>query len=166
MKYNYLTVFMLLILAHAGFAQSKMRESLGTQGKSDIVKINSDIYFFQQSIGQASPTGRYQLEGNEIRQGFIQPLSPTVFGDLLEEGSSRVFVYPNPFSSYVRFKFDKDRLLEARVEVYDMAGKMLKVITYDTDASAILDLSRFSAGNYLVVTKVGRTRFTNMIIKN
>jgi hypothetical protein len=58
--------------------------------------------------------------------------SPLKSGEVAEFGfddnSPNLKVYPNPFSKYLRFEFVSPEAVDARIDIFDVTGRMVKTI--------------------------------------
>ena len=74
-----------------------------------------------------------------------------------------VTVYPNPTTGVVQIKNEELRM--ENVEVYDVYGKLLNVMSVD-DHTATLDLSSYAKGTYFVKVTTERGVVTKRVVKN
>ena len=65
------------------------------------------------------------------------------------ELSRYVTLYPNPTQSYIDLKLDKDYLIATECRIYDMYGKLMRILPIEEEITTI-DVSDFAVGVYFV----------------
>ena len=71
-RINLLSLGFFLCIAYSGTAQKLLRSTLSTTGFSKELSDADGAFLVQQSIGQDGVIGTTQVNGMELRQGFIQ----------------------------------------------------------------------------------------------
>lgn len=80
-----------------------------------------------------------------------------------EDNSAQVSVYPNPAKDnlFIRFNDFEDR--QARIDIYDLAGKLLESDVYETNPNGPefrLGINNYTPGLYFIVIKSGNFELT------
>lgn len=132
--------------------------TLGSPKNNNVVKA-------QYVFGQTPLLGNVSLDGVEIRQGFIQPLTVSQTQSVVLKLT--VNVYPNPFVDRIQIDFDSNLVNDAYTSLYDMRGRLVSKKHFKNPSNRIeLDLSQFANGKYVLVVNAGTQTFTKHIIKN
>jgi len=80
-----------------------------------------------------------------------------------------VNVFPVPTSAFINFDLTVANTAPVAIEIYDVAGKLIKAVDYDVEAGANLvqvDASSFAVGTYFVTIAQGSQVVTTKFIKD
>jgi hypothetical protein len=83
--------------------------------------------------------------------------------DVVPPVADRILVFPNPTSGHVQVT--SDHLIHT-IEVFDVTGKVVKIVTYQPQESPVLDISSFQSGIYFLNIKTETGSSRHRIIKN
>jgi hypothetical protein len=102
------------------------------------------------SVGQvvwATKTGA----GGTITEGVQQPCEILFFYGIEEEGITVGYsVYPNPATTFIKLKIEKDNLQHYRYGLTDMKGEEMASGSV-TDQVTTIPLEKLAAGNYFLL---------------
>lgn len=152
------------LFLQTGLAQIKMKETLSSQGSSHFIYANNKSYFIQESIGQSGVTFVYNVDGYSLRQGFLQPISPSALnGDSSTDLDG--YFYPNPFDNDIHIRFNEAIFDVLQVTLLDVLGRTI----YDNEFSPVqaldLDFGSVSSGNYVLVVRMRSKTFLAKLIR-
>lgn len=153
---RFIAVFILLMVACAGFAQEVVSSAGNTLSNSG----------FEVSWTFGEPVINTISTGNVIlTQGFHQTkLIITAIKDITDIKNT-ISVFPNPTQEFAIVKFNK-LLKLVRYNLYDLSSKVIQSEEITSNETKI-DLSEFAQGTYLlkIVQSNGQTIQTFKIIK-
>lgn len=142
-----------IFIFNLGFGQANKKETLSNQGSSHFVYANNKSYFIQESIGQSSVTFVYNAGNYSLRQGFLQPISPSgLQGD--SDNDLDGYFYPNPFENFVHIRFNEAIFDTLEVSLFDALGRTVYYETYEPIQELNLDFGSVSSGNYVLIVKM------------
>jgi len=141
-----------------------LRSSLGMGGASVSVTADGSTNTFPQSIGLYGVAGFFNKQNLELRQGFIQPL--LIVKPFRESENIKISVYPNPFSSVVYVKLNREMTGTVELKITDLAGKPVYSEKRPADEIIQVDLSSLYSGIYLLNVKKNNVQINCKIIKN
>jgi len=141
-----------------------LRSSLGMGGASVTVSADGSKNIFPQSIGQYGVAGIYNKQNLELRQGFIQPV--LIVKPFRESENIKISVYPNPFSSAVYVKLNREMTGTVELKITDLAGKQVYTEKRPADEIIQVDLSSSCSGIYLLNIRNNNIQINCKIIKN
>lgn len=145
--------FSFIFIFNVGFGQINKKVTLSNQGSSHFVYSNNKSYFIQESIGQASVTFVYNTRNYSLRQGFLQPISPSgLQGD--SDTDLDGYFYPNPFENFVHIRFNEAIFDMLEVSLYDALGRTIYNKTYEPVQELNLDFESVSSGSYVLIVKM------------
>ncbi|RKD85043.1 MBG domain-containing protein [Mangrovibacterium diazotrophicum] len=83
--------------------------------------------------------------------------------------SPTLTVYPNPFSDRLRFEFASPETVDARIDLYDMNGRLVKTVFEGTIEGNVMNQADFIpaeqvSGTYLYHCTIGNETFTGKVI--
>lgn len=145
-------------------AQEVLRSTLSTSGFSYQVSEEDGAFLVQQSIGQSSVIGTSQVNGVEVRQGFIQS-GLKVSKLIVTESDLDAVIYPNPIRSELNVKFNEDINDQIFISIYDMMGRLVFMDEQQPQQEITLDLSTLSSSTYAMRIATGSKQFKVNIIK-
>lgn len=134
-------VICILYLPHTAYAQSLQRQGIGSAGNY----MFSDGALIQQTVGQPYSTQTSYEDNITYRPGFQQP----IFKVNLIRSNISMDVFPNPATNWVTLKSSKT-LLNARIQVFDIAGKLLVDQHIDEFKSYTLNCQEWGNGIYVI----------------
>jgi hypothetical protein len=141
-----------------------LRSSLGTGGASITVSADGTKSTLPQSIGQYGVTGVFNKKNLELRQGFIQPV--IIVKSFHEAEKINLSVYPNPFSSIVYLKLNKEVTGNLELEIFDIAGKPVFVESRPAEEIIKINLNSLYRGIYILNIRKNNIQTNYKIIKN
>lgn len=141
-----------------------LRSTLGTGGASITISTGGNKISFPQSIGQYGVTGSFSMKNLEIRQGFIQPV--LIVKSFNETVNNNFIVYPNPFSSVIFVKVNKEVTGNIELKIMDLAGKPVHIETITAETIIQVNLSSLKRGLYVLSIRGKNIQTNNKIIKN
>lgn len=153
-----------IIFSNVLTAQSLKRQTLGVIGNSTVVNVNTKSYFLQQSIGQNSVIGSFEIDDIRLQQGFIQPLQAIFF----KEGKPNeleVIVYPNPFVNGVVVIINDALEEQIAMYLFDIQGRLLVQDKYETSNQLVIPLDFLSQGAYFLRLQSGQKQQTVQLLK-
>ena len=80
------------------------------------------------------------------------------------ELSRYVTLYPNPTQSYIDLKLDKDYLIATECRIYDMYGKLMRILPIEEEITTI-DVSDFAVGVYFVRLTTEQGQISKRFVK-
>ncbi|MDC8002663.1 T9SS type A sorting domain-containing protein [Aureisphaera galaxeae] len=164
MKTRYIIVFFLLGSLTAT-SQQVIRTTVSSAGGSETVAVGEQEYTVQQTIGQQSVIGTYATESITARQGFIQP-PIRVRGIIEEDTDLDAVVYPNPFESSVRIKFNEEISGPLSVVLYDMQGRLVYDKAYEPAGEIEVQLDFLSKAAYVLLVSSENKQLKANLLKN
>ncbi|TRX72595.1 T9SS type A sorting domain-containing protein [Carboxylicivirga sp. M1479] len=144
-----------IMMHNLGFAQTVVRQSIGTIGKS----INTDEISVQQSIGLPYSTSRT----SGVKPGFIQS-SQFEVEKLSSTFKMELQVYPNPVGQELNIKAGTS-LKNAHIKVIDMSGLLIYSNTQSLLNKYQLNCSNWPAGIYFVIVSDGKNTHKSKVVK-
>ena len=163
---QYIFGFFLIILALEAGSQAPVvkRSTLGTGGASVTVSATGNKTTLPQSIGQVSVTGVFTGSDLELRQGFIQPV--LILKSLPESEEKPVTVWPNPFSSEVNVKLNKEMTGDVDLDLIDLTGRLVFSERLPAEGTIRINLSSLVDGIYILKFRKNNVLFNYKIIKD
>jgi hypothetical protein len=137
---------------------------LAIQGSSQPVYVNNKSYYLIESIGQASVINTFSANNYVLRQGFLQPVSASVFASDAK-ASLKAIVFPNPFLNQIQIKFDEPIIDELNLALYDVLGRVIIREVYNPIQAITLDLLYLSNGSYFLKVQMRSKVLSAKIIK-
>lgn len=163
-KISFLIIFFLSTSLLNSQTPLLLRSSLGIGGASVTLSTDGLKNTFPQSIGQYGVAGIYNKQNLEFRQGFIQPL--LIVKPFRESENIKISVYPNPFSSVVYVKLNREMAGTVELKITDLAGKQVYTENRLADEIIQVDLSSLFRGIYLLNVRNNNIQINCKIIKN
>lgn len=145
-------------------SQSLVKQTLAIQGSSQPVYVNNKSYYLIESIGQASVINTFSANNYVLRQGFLQPVSASVFASDAK-ASLKAIVFPNPFLNQIQIKFDEPIIDELNLALYDVLGRVIIREVYNPIQAITLDLLYLSNGSYFLKVQMRSKVLSAKIIK-
>ncbi|WP_223033895.1 T9SS type A sorting domain-containing protein [Hanstruepera marina] len=161
---TFLIFTIVCLFFQTGFAQIKKKETLSSQGSSHFIYANNKSYFIQESIGQASVTFTYNLDGYALRQGFLQPISPSALNGGSDTDLDGYF-YPNPFDNDIHIRFNEAIYDVLQVTLFDVLGRTIYNNEFGPVQTLDLDFGFVSSGNYVLVVRMRSKTFLAKLIR-
>lgn len=165
MQKKYTFIIILFLFMSNLNAQILKRQSLGINGLSSFIHTNTNYnYFIQQSIGQASVIRTYDVNGHRLRQGFLQPINPSVLNSRFDNKLDAV-TFPNPFVNKIKIRFIdpiNDILI---VRLYDMYGRLILTRKYDFTQNLEVEVGGIATGVYNLRIDSGNKFMETKLIK-
>lgn len=153
-------IFFLSLVFTYSKCQSIYKQTFSSLGSSNLT-ANSE-FFIQQSIGQSSVIGNFNLQNSTVQQGFLKGIYK------INKSPEKEFIltYPNPFQEKLVLEFFPFVESLIKVSIYDLNGKMVHQMEYKPAENKIfLDLKFLSNSVYLVLVSSGNQLFHTRIIK-
>ncbi len=146
-------------------AQQVVRATVSVAGSSETVSAGDQEYVLQQTVGQQSVIGSFSSETLTARQGFIQP--PIKIRSIVEEDTDLdAVVYPNPFESSVRIKFNEEVEGTLNVVLYDMQGRLVYDQPYNAASEIEVNLDFLSKAAYVLLVSSENKQLKANLLKN
>ncbi len=146
------------------FSQFIKKETLSSQGSSHYVYAKNKSYFIQQSIGQASVIYTYTAGNYDLRQGFLQPVSPSaLYGDANDPLNAVIF--PNPFVNEINIHFGEAVNDQITILIYDILGRLLYERVFNQNQSIVVNVSNLSNGTYLMRVQIRQQTLIAKLVK-
>lgn len=163
---QYIFEFFLIILALEAGSQVPVikRSTLGTGGASVTVSAMGSKIILPQSIGQVSVTGMFTGRNLELRQGFIQPF--LMLKPFPESDEMPVTVWPNPFSSEISIKLNKEMTGDVDLGLIDLTGRLVFSERLPAEGTIRINLSSLVDGVYILKFRENNVLFNYKIIKD
>lgn len=97
---------------------------------------------------------------------FTTPVIFTTLGVGIEENelAQLVELYPNPTHSFIDLKFKSDQLQVKDCKIYDMYGKLIRVLTIHSESTSI-DVTDFASGVYFIRMDSERGTISKKFVK-
>ncbi|MCX6601402.1 MAG: T9SS type A sorting domain-containing protein [bacterium] len=115
---------------------------------------------YRQRIWTSRGTGIYYLDFSDLSSDGPLIFKPSDF--------TLLSVYPNPFNSEARIRFDLDRTARVSLRVYDLAGRLVKTMLDDVQAAGrhelTFDGSNLASGTYFVHLRTDRLQRTQKVL--
>jgi hypothetical protein len=158
--------FILIITSLEAESQALIlkRSTLGTGGASVTVTAEGNKIIVPQSIGQVSVTGVFTGSDLELRQGFIQPV--LMLKSFPEADEKPVTVWPNPFSSEVNVKLEKEMTGVIDLDLIDLTGRLVFSERISAEGTIRINLSLLASGIYVLRIRNYNFLFNYQIIKD
>jgi len=164
MANHYRIIACFLLFSMNSFSQFIKKETLSSNGSSHFVYANNKSYFIQQSIGQASVTFTYSAGNYDLRQGFLQPVSPSaLYGDATDP--LKAVIFPNPFVDEINIRFGQEIYSQITITIYDVWGRLLFEQIYPPNHAIVVRVSHFSNGAYLMRVQVKEQALIAKLVK-
>lgn len=157
-------IFSALFTFYIGSAQVLKKQTLSSQGSSHIIYANNKSYFIQESIGQKSIINTYSANNYSLRQGFLQPVSASVFFNG-SNSALKAVVFPNPFLKQVKIHFNDPIIDILDVTLFDTLGRVISKYKYNPVQYIVLDVDNLSSGNYFLKIQMRSKFLHSKIIK-
>ena len=142
-RFLFLQIF-IFISCNNSFSQSIIRSTLSCMGST----YSEDGIFIRQTVGQPSSTLVFNNGSLTINQGFQQPIK-TIYGT--ESNIPIDFeLYPNPTKGKSLLRFN-EKIPSYTITIYNMDGRILKIIPNQSLSAVWIDIEEFMPGNYIVV---------------
>jgi len=141
-----------------------LRSALGAGGASISVSANGDKISLPQSIGQYGVTGVFKKKDLELRQGFIQPV--LIIKPSLNAEKKKINIYPNPFTSVVFVKMNKEVTGNVELKISDLAGRLVYTGRIRVEEINQINLSSLYRGIYILTIRNNKIQINYKIIKN
>jgi len=138
-----------------------LRSTLSAAGGATVHSADGRSWYLQQSVGQASVAGSFQVGANFYNQGFIQPLLVPVRG--LPSTDLDALLFPNPFNDQFTISFAEAPAGPVTVRVYNALGQQVYATDHAADRSIVIQPGPLAAGPYIVHVLVGQRRFIGHI---
>jgi hypothetical protein len=161
---NYLPFLLLFLIFQLGNSQILKKQTLANQGSSHVVYANNKSYYILESIGQASIINTFSANNHLLRQGFLQPVSTSVFFKG-SNASIKALIFPNPFLNQIEVRFDEPIIDVFNLVLYDVLGRIVMTQEYNPIQSITLDLFNLSAGSYFLKIQMRSKVLNAKIIK-
>ncbi len=158
MSARMLATMALVVVCIGSHAQNRpQRSNLGAAGGSVIRSVNGKSFYLQQSVGQASVAGSYQVDGRYFNQGFVQPFHKAVQG--LPSTDLDALLFPNPFTDQFTIAFAEEPSGPVTVQVYNAMGQAVYAQEHAPQHAIMIQPGPLAAGAYIVRILVGHRRF-------
>ena len=154
---TYLTIIMACLIPKVVLGQQQVEYRYDAAGNRTqrVIKMPS----LDPRSQNDAPQTRSVIEEYET----LAAQKPPQYEDML--GERKVIIYPNPTSGIIRIEFQGySGMSDARLFLYNMQGKLI-LQENNVERSAILDLTPFPAGIYILHLVAGIERIEWKIIK-
>ena len=152
----------LLCLSTAVFAQTT-----GVKRATFSSSVGSSKY--PQSIGQSSVViGSSRTQSHDLLQGFLAPEFPIFSRKPETLELIRLQAYPNPFTSQLKLKLDRNFPYPLKLQLFSIQGKSLwsGELPANTKELNLDQLDHLSVGAYLLRLYTTQQVFTQTLIKH
>ncbi len=165
MQKKYIFIVLFFICVGNLKAQIKKRETLGINGLSSFIHTNSNYnYFIQQSIGQLSVINTYNVNEYRLRQGFLQPINPSVLNSRFDINLDAI-TFPNPFVNRVKVRFLDSINNDLIVRLFDMYGRLILIRKYNFTQNLEIEVGNIATGVYNLRIDSGNKFMETRLIK-
>lgn len=161
---KYILIFIICLVTQFGSSQILKKQTLAILGSSHVVYANNKSYYFIESVGQASVINTFNVNTHILRQGFLQPVSASVFF-VDANNALKALIFPNPFINEVEIRFDEPVIDVLNMAVYDVLGRLIISQQYNPIQSITLDLYNLSSGSYFLKIQMRAKVLNAKIIK-
>lgn len=149
-----LTAICFFVLCYAFAQQNRiLLKSTLTQvgGGSVIHSVSGQKYRVTQSIGQSGIIGSITLNNFTVQQGFLTNYNRFSTGlGTIKKNPKQPIVYPNPTKQYLNIFFEQQPKSKIRVNIFDLAGRLVISKTFETDNTIFMDLEPLQDATYLL----------------
>ncbi len=164
LKTNLLIIIICLNIGNIT-AQSKKKEALGINGLSAFIHTDRNHnYFIQQSIGQQSVINIFNAGSYRLRQGFLQPINPSILNSKFDNVLDAV-IFPNPFENTIRINFSDPINNILIVRLYDMSGRLIITKEYQSNQNIEVIVGNIATGVYTLRIDTGNKFLESKLIK-
>ncbi len=165
MQKRYIFIVLFFISVGSLNAQIKKRETLGINGLSIFIHTNTNHnYFIQQSIGQMSVINTFNVNGYRLRQGFLQPINPSILNSRFDMNLDAI-TFPNPFINRVKVKFLDPINNNLIVRLFDMYGRLILSKEYQFTQNLEIKIGEIATGVYNLRIDSGNKFMETKLIK-
>ncbi|GAB5398658.1 MAG: T9SS type A sorting domain-containing protein [Aureisphaera sp.] len=165
MYLKYVIIVLFFLGTYATQSQQVVRTSISASGSSETVSNGEQEYILQQSVGQQSAIGSFSSETITARQGFIQP--PIRVRSIVEEDTDLdAVVYPNPFQSSIRIKFNEEVKGQLSIILYDMQGRLVYDKPFEAAQEIEVNLDFLSKAAYVLLVTSEEKQLKANLLKN
>jgi len=165
MQKKYIFIVLFFICAVSLNAQIKKRETLGINGLSVFIHTNTNHnYFIQHSIGQMSVINTYNVNGYRLRQGFLQPINPSILNSRFDINLDAI-TFPNPFRNRVNVNFLDPINNDLIVRIFDMYGRLILSKKYQFTQNLEIEIGEIATGVYNLRIDSGNKFMETKLIK-
>jgi hypothetical protein len=140
-----------------------LRSTLSSGGASLTLSADGTKISFPQSIGQVGVTGVFNKKNLILRQGFIQPI--LIVKSFHEAENKNISIYPNPFSTVVFVKMNREETGNIELKIIDLAGKAVYIEKLPAQEIIPINLSFLYRGIYILIIRGNRIQINYKIIK-
>lgn len=158
------TFFLLFLIVQLSFSQSLKKQTLSSQGSSLFVYTATKSYFVQQSIGQGSVIQTFNSPNYSLRQGFLQPISPSALIDASDTSIDAV-IFPNPFVDVINIHFGEPVVGPVTAAIFDMVGRQVYAQTFTPNPRLLLEIDALAVGPYFLRLNMRTKTLTAKLIK-
>ena len=104
--------------------------------------------------------------GGQVYKQFIVGLTTVGLQDYILTDKNELNVFPNPTEGLVNIDFNLKSRADAEIEIFDMVGERIynNNSSMTTAGSLQIDLSKFSAGMYVVTLTSGTEKITKKLV--
>ncbi len=164
MKKKCILLVTALMMLQLMVAQTMKKQTLAIQGSSHFVYANNKSYLIQESIGQLSVINTFETNNYSLRQGFLQPISPSGISNQ-SDFRLEAIVYPNPFVSMFSIKFNEPVVDIVDLKLYDLLGRLIFNQEFNPEEMIAIDLGELSSGQYILRVKMRAQEYTASLIR-
>jgi hypothetical protein len=163
-KFGFISLNFLLL---NGTANSQtpllLRATLSSGGASSTLSPDGIKISFPQSIGQAGVIGVFSKKNLILSQGFIQPV--LIRKSSHEAENINISIYPNPFSTVVFVKMNREETGNVELKIIDLAGKAVYIEKLPTQEIIPINLGFLYRGIYILTIRSNGIQNNYKIIK-
>lgn len=146
-------------------AQTLKRQTISINGLSAFIHTDSNHnYFIQQSIGQMSAINTFDVNGFRLRQGFLQPISPSVLNSRFDLNLDAT-VFPSPFTNKINVSFIDPVNDVLIVRLFDMYGRLILSKEYQFTQNLEIKIKKIATGVYNLRIDSGNKFMETKLIK-
>lgn len=146
-------------------AQIMKKQTIGINGLSAFIHTDSNQnYFIQQSIGQMSVINTFNVSGFRLRQGFLQPISPSILNSRFDLNLDAT-VFPSPFTNKIKVDFIDPINDVLIVRLFNMYGQLILSKEYDFTQSIEIIVGEVATGIYNLRIDSGNKFMETKLIK-
>ncbi|MEH0152850.1 beta-1,3-glucanase family protein [Limibacter armeniacum] len=125
------------------------------------ISHNVNMNAGQQQVAIYVPAGGYNLNWLKITSNSGARVA---FEKELDLDAAKINIYPNPSSNKLNIQLPSEESIQA-VQLYDMAGKVVKTWLHPTSEKQALDISSIKAGIYILKLKTNVQERAFRVIK-
>lgn len=155
MKRNFFIAALLLVAVPA-FSQTKQSEVVASAGGS-VQAGNVSVSF---TVGEPA-TGTLSAGNVVMTQGFQQGYIDIPDTEVEAALAKNVRLYPNPIKTTLFVELEEIPQGECVVKCYDMSGRMVGEVQYESDPRMAIDMSNYPQGAYFVKVLVDDEELIN-----